>query len=134
MIQQEFVPYDLAIQLKELGFDEGCFGYYSKDIRNGSIEFRDDKRIYRYTFEETIPAPTFSQAFRLFREKYCLQHEIIRAGSKHWLLTIIEIDKVTENNIFNGNRYEADDEINPNTYEEAELACLKKLIEIIKKK
>ena len=25
-MEKEFVPYDLALELKELGFDETCFG------------------------------------------------------------------------------------------------------------
>jgi len=121
-MNKEFIPYEQALELKELGFDEECLGLYNK---NGDV-----LPLKPYTSENK--APLYQQAFRWFREKYCLQHEIIRAGSKHWLLTIIEIDKVTENSIFNGNRYELDDEIEPNTYEEAELACLKKLIEIVK--
>jgi hypothetical protein len=26
---KEFVPYELALKLKEIGFDEPCFGYYT---------------------------------------------------------------------------------------------------------
>ena len=26
-MSQEFVPYELAVKLKELGFDKPCFGY-----------------------------------------------------------------------------------------------------------
>ena len=28
MIEKEFIPYELALELKQLGFDEPCFGYY----------------------------------------------------------------------------------------------------------
>ena len=28
-ISKNFIPYDLALKLKELGFDEPCFGYYT---------------------------------------------------------------------------------------------------------
>lgn len=30
-MKEEFVPYNLALKLKELGFDEGCLAYYSKE-------------------------------------------------------------------------------------------------------
>jgi hypothetical protein len=29
-MNREFTPYDRALKLKELGFDESCFGFYSK--------------------------------------------------------------------------------------------------------
>ena len=29
-MEKEFVPYELAVKLKELGFDEECFGYYTE--------------------------------------------------------------------------------------------------------
>ena len=127
---KDFAPYQESLEMKELGFDEPCFAFYE---RNKELIIQECEVTDFHTSSLQCLAPTFSQAFRWFREKYCLQHEIIRAGSKHWLLTIIEIDKVTENSIFNGNRYELDDEIEPNTYEEAELACIIKLIEIVKK-
>ena len=28
-MEKEFVPYELALRMKELGFDEPCFGYYN---------------------------------------------------------------------------------------------------------
>ena len=28
-MNKEFIPYDQALALKELGFDEPCFGYYN---------------------------------------------------------------------------------------------------------
>lgn len=113
-MEKEFIPYEQALALKELGFDEPCFGY-----RDGG----------GYLIIKAIPscvisAPTFSQAFRWFREKYNLisvigYHNIwkytflIETIKEH--KTVIIIDKI-EN------------------YEEAELECLKKLIEIVKKK
>ena len=27
-LQKEFVPYEIALKFKELGFDEPCFGWY----------------------------------------------------------------------------------------------------------
>ena len=29
-INNQFIPYNLALKLKELGFNEDCFGYYRK--------------------------------------------------------------------------------------------------------
>lgn len=30
-MKELFVPYELAVRLKEKGFEEGCFGWYAKD-------------------------------------------------------------------------------------------------------
>ena len=29
-MEKEFVPYELALRMKALGFDEPCFGYYDE--------------------------------------------------------------------------------------------------------
>ena len=36
-MNNEFVPYDIALAMKGLGFDDECFGCYTKDKE---IEFR----------------------------------------------------------------------------------------------
>ena len=117
-MNKEFIPYKQALELKELGFDGLCFGvYYTKDgdVRKcGGNEIGD--------------APTYSQAFRWFREKYQLYHVINMFGD--W-------DKPQYSYIVSGKtmgnphmwHYEKVD-----SYEQAEHICLNKLIEIIKNK
>ena len=76
-MEKEFIPYKQALALKELGFDEPCFGFYEKEILKPTSYVND---FYHGTnhgvdFEnifKTIPAPTFSQVFRWFRDKYGL--------------------------------------------------------------
>ena len=118
-MSKEFIPYEQALQLKELGFDENCFGQHflfegeSKTLlcydedQYGIVDDNPDLEI------KAIPAPLHQQAFRWFREKYNLNYVIVKAES--WFYTI------------NGSNTQE----GFNTYEEAELACLKKLIEIV---
>ena len=78
-------------------------------------------------------APTFSQAFRWFREKFKAEGYINLNDSKennfHYYFNYINT-----NNIHNRREY-CDFFIgNFKTYEEAELECLKKLIEIVTNK
>ena len=44
-MNKEFIPYEQALHLKELGFNEGCFGYYvlteTRDYKNG-LEIRNE--------------------------------------------------------------------------------------------
>jgi len=129
-MENEFVSYELALALKELGFDEPCFTYYynitGKLRTNISIDI-DDVWISGSIKKIGITlAPTFSQAFRFFREKYdffgCIDLHV--STPLHWYVRIDEIS-------INDYVYHSDDDskyyVN---YEDAELACLMKLIEI----
>ena len=110
-MNKEFVPYEQALALKELGFDEPCL---IKDTEQG-----EDCAIY---YVHDNGTPTFSQAFRWFREKYKL-------------FCWIEKFHVDETYIFqippaNFTKIQG----HYKTYEEAELECLIKLIELVKNK
>ena len=121
-MNKEFVSYTQALALKELGFDEPCFGKY--DIY-GSF---DHKLFYHNHDSETslnCSAPTYSQAFRWFREKHKLNaiSPTLLIYTTDWAFRIIDLNRM-------------EDVIGlemSNSYEEAELACLDKLIEIRKR-
>lgn len=123
-MEKEFIPYEQALALKELGFDEPCFGRYNPD--NALIVSHTET--YNTDFRKTLftQAPTFSQAFRWFREKYGLFSIILPylIIGNQWYY------KITNRNNSSGLPFEEGFE----TYEEAELACLIKLIEICKNK
>jgi hypothetical protein len=116
---KEFIHYEQAVDLKELGFDEPCFAWY------GPTGIFND-----WESTDTI-APLYQQCFKWFREKYNLHSEIL-------------LDKTTQPKYcFEIHKYEDFgnyEEIRIGewflyrTYEEAELACLIKLIEILKTK
>ena len=117
MIEKEFAPYEPSLDLKELGFDEPCFATYDEDE---NFELQDFFQTYETFPSHIIAAPTYSQAFRWFRGKYKIRFIIQSSMSD-----LGEYFKV----IFpNGEQRN----VSYNTYEEAELACLIKLIEIVK--
>ena len=112
-MEKEFVPYDRALKLKALGFNEPCFGYFDSE---GELIHNSHTNNYMQRFRYS--APTFSQAFRWFRERYGYCHFINPSGKGYcsgW-----------EDLGNNEHGFE-----NYSTYEEAELACLDKLIEIV---
>jgi hypothetical protein len=119
----EFVPYNLAIQLKELEFDESCFGCYfhnNKDV----VEYNPDGIPLNHNNRNSrISAPLYQQAFRWFREKYNLHSGIYPYYDEYEFQ--IKDFRFPNNTPINGGLM---------SYEEAELACLKKLIEIVKSK
>jgi hypothetical protein len=118
----DFVPYELALELKQLGFDEPCLGYYL-----ASSLFISNDNVYNSTDIPVIKAPLYSQAFRFFREKHNLRCQINYIGGL--------INKTTWWDISVIGHYNTDPkewEMKYQPYEEAELDCLKKLIEIVK--
>ena len=143
---KDFAPYQQSLELKEIGFDEPCFANYTvipedkidwftipeQGITN-KTSFGSSKNYNSKYFEEegTISAPTYSQAFRWFREKYMVSPSINIQNDK-WSC-IIKSTVSSETHISGyivdtiNNGYPTFD-----TYEEAELACLNKLIEIVK--
>ena len=124
-MNKEFVPYQPSVDLKELGFNMKTFAQYSTKIGDEWIISFNVYGEGQFTGNEgPCIAPTFSQAFRFFREKYELDYEITYGGKKG------EYHAFVKSYIYgnNGN--------NPSifSYEEAELECLIKLIEIVKEK
>lgn len=125
-LEKGFIPYEQALSLKELGFCEPCFGYYY--TTNGKDwQFAEKSEYYRLDDEINIGpsfsllAPLYQQAFRFFREKHNLDSWIYCPNESKGYFAIILKHK----------RFVSYHE-NFDTYEEAELACLNKLIEIVK--
>jgi hypothetical protein len=107
-MKKEFVPYELAVKLKTLGFDEPCLAVF-----NDSKQFRINSESTNWNDNvkngDTTSSPLYQQAFRWFREKHDL------------FISIYHYDS----------GYEINDLRRFGTYEEAQLARLTKLIEII---
>jgi hypothetical protein len=135
-MEKEFIPYEQALALKELGFDETCLGYYL--CRNSAFGIDD---LFITTEElDLLPydsssckAPTFSQVFRWFREKYNLRGFIgFRPNVKQFDCHIYDMSLSGKEYVKQRTMEEFNKDPKIGTYEEAELECLKKLIEIVK--
>ena len=125
-MEKDFVPYAPSLRLKELGFDEPCFGFHSKIHGLMMVKTSGSSSLYKDAGE--CLAPTFSQAFRWFREKYDLRIWV----ESNYGVTKFEYVITTTNPNFIDKQF--NDLSAYKTYEEAELACLIKLIEIVKNK
>ncbi len=128
-MNKEFIPYEQALELKELGYDEECLGYYGTEGLKVTSDWYLNPLNKNSLFLEPhitnnpkISAPLYQQAFRWFREKHELSSWIYNSDSNKYFYTILF------NNRFVKIHATAD------TYKEAELACLKELIEIVKNK
>ena len=126
-----FCPYEQALELKELGFNEGVLAQYrvdgylcwGKDDCSLGSDISDEDYKNNCFPEFGCRAPLWQQAFRFFREKYGLHYIICKNiqmdGYGYREVNMIPYMEENENTIFK-------------TYEEAEVECLVKLIEIAK--
>ena len=133
-MEKEFVTYEIALALKELGFDEECFTYF----KNGIIDLDDEGILEIYKnydahndIDEYISSPLWQQAFDWFRDVMLLDNFII----PYWFIDgEYKVKKYTYS-IEPSNRFDEYfdcDSDQYETYEEARQACLEKLIEIAK--
>lgn len=121
------IPYKEALELKELGFDEktDVWRQHGEGI-SGDVEGRKDywnRKGVVYT-----AMPTYSQAFRWFRDKYGLAAVLDYFHVCKWTYKIFEFTntKMTPN-------WHQGDYSKERTYEEAEHDCLVELIRFAKK-
>jgi hypothetical protein len=116
-MNKEFIPHEQALELKELGFNEECAAHYL-DVDDLELKWK----IYRnlsFNTNNCLQAPLYQQAFRFFREKYECSYSIGRTID---VVIHIPINNYTTTFVLQKNK----------TYEEAELECLIKLIELVK--
>lgn len=117
-MEKEFVPYELALKLKELGFDEGCCAWWCTRDYN-SLEWDFNTNNCGWLKGKVCSAPLWQQAFDWFREKYNLYipirgvvgNEGTSLEEIYWTITGSPWDRIS-------------------TYQEARQACLEKLIEL----
>ena len=152
MTNKDFITYEQASALKELGFDEPCiyawcnkggwnkyqmvkepivqvlrtdgnpFGQYFNG-KNWNVEFSPNKN------QIQCSAPTYSQAFRFFREKYNILANVYSNASGY----LFEWHDSIGGTHRGWSDYEGPNDSGVwDTYEEAETKCLDKLIQIVK--
>lgn len=108
-MRKEFIPYEQALKLVELGFDVSEIMGVLTLTENPSSAYS---------------AILWQQAFRFFREKYSMFHAVkIKPKDKGAFYAGYVHTPTSAFGESVGSNY--------NTYEEAELACLNKLIELI---
>jgi hypothetical protein len=132
-MNKDFTLHPEALELKQLGFDEPCIAWYAENkelqiapdtYKKWSFKACNNSNIISVFNSDCITAPTYSQAFRWFREKHNY-HVIIdfnQSKNNKWYYGIIQID----------HNISVSPDVEFETYEEAELAALKELIKTIK--
>ena len=112
-MEKEFITYEQALALKELGFDEPCMASRDMGNDNGLIQI-----------------PIYQQVFRWFREKHKL-HSWVQPMYEDQNFFVFVLARPNDFMIPKDINWEGDEYLN---HEEAENACIDMLIEIIKNK
>ena len=140
-MRENFITYEQALALKELGFNEPCLleEYFedSQCVSEWAYEepFKINTELDHLTdkfnadddehYEYSVAVPLKQQVFKWFRDKYNIYGMVTYYGKKQWFIEILD--------------HKGNDliKIEHNTFwscEEAESSCIDKLIEIIKEK
>jgi hypothetical protein len=127
-MKNEFIPYEQALELKQLGFDEPCFKKYIAGCLWSSPTTHETYQKIHPNSSDSL-APLYQQAFRWFREEYVLDSIVQPTYSTKYQYRVFKVEAKSKVQVYGD--YMSKEF---NTYEEAELACLKKLIEIVKSK
>jgi hypothetical protein len=123
-MEKEFVTYEQALALKELGFDEPCFGWWFVDEKMLFIE-----KSKKSTSDNILQAPLKQQVLRWFREKYNILGSIYSNASGY----LFEWHDSIGGTHRGWSEYEGPNDSGCwDSYEEAESACIDKLIELVK--
>ena len=154
MIAKDFIPYDEAVLLKTLGFNEICFVCYVNEDYTGQDDLfftiedielvlidSDFKR--NSDFNESITAPAYQQVFDWFRIEHNLlimqnfttdiifsddkEYDNKKGGDQNKLTYYFSINKPDGDSFIN---YGKTDDYK--SFDDARLACVKRLINIIK--
>jgi hypothetical protein len=113
-MEEEFVSYEQALALQQLGFDWGTYEHYDSHTK----EICDIMKHVR--------APLKQQVFRWFREKYELLGYIDSSTEPHGIEYSYNINILKEGHSWF--------QLYIETYENAENQCIDRLIELVKKK
>lgn len=137
-MNKEFVPHEQSLILKDMGFNEPCLAFYpmgyahkltTADTEEFGWILQEVGVITNTNFDvlgtpigltNYVSAPLYQQAFRYFRENHGLTSAIMYIKSEGAVYTIASEEHEWPANVWF------------DEYEEAELACLNRLIEIVK--
>lgn len=134
-LEEEFIPNDLALAMREIGFDEPCLKYKWNDTER-SLWMSNSSKPNSYHFQDfwkeidfsgndifTISIPTYSQCFKWFRERKMLGLINPIDDWNSWSFSILSEDCMSP-------FFEMSQGLEYKSFEEAQLECLKQLIKL----
>ena len=130
-MNREFIPYEQALELKELGYNLDSYSWWVAPVSTPSLLNNKGTKEPLLTFlnyTNHLSAPSYHQAFRWFRERYGLYADLFVDDDRTFGFCVSSFAEE--------DRCRLDKPIKRqfSTYEESELECIKFLIEIVRNK
>lgn len=102
-LEKEFVPYELAVKLKQLGFDEPCLGRWlvitEWEKPTGEVRLQIGSKVENYS-KNQCAAPLYQQAFRWLYQKLGIEKGVMPLDIESQQLLLKElIDKVSSKHL-----------------------------------
>jgi hypothetical protein len=122
-MEKQFIPYTEALALKELGFDESCFGYFNTS--NNELFINNSNNRTGNDDNRWCSAPLWQQAFDFFNENFKLSSHVdifsqTHLGDNYYYQIVNFADVISPETTVQVYGFK--------TSYDAKLACLKKLI------
>lgn len=97
-MEKQFVTYEIAMKLKEKGFNEHCLGYYSndKELRSLSNPTSDFSTIT--SSEDCLASPLYQQVIDWFYDN----HEILIVQIPSYSMKVWEVSKKGNKDVISG--------------------------------
>ena len=129
-MKEQFTTYEIALKLKELGFDEECFAYFHPDSDFCMFEYYDLERQNstiqsHYGGIKQCTAPLWQQVIDWFRENHKLHIELQTGDFLYYAV----LYQANENNHIGNDVWSSLDEL---SYYEARKQAILKTIELCK--
>lgn len=117
-MKELFVPYDLSIKLRELGFDELCFKTWLKanELRHAESK---NSGLNKYL----CSAPTWNQAFDWVEKEYRLYAMIYPRYGYNYMISSLDDGGNCSENSHHGEGFKSG--------REARQKCIEKLLELV---
>ena len=142
-MNEDFIPYEEAIALRDLGFDEMCFGWWELQLPNHKQLWTDNfgKNSESWLGKSHCAAPMFSQVNRWFQENHGLRFEVMVQAGQHGKDTTPKVSGFWvslrfKQSVYNDDRdifsWRGRDKTGFESEREANIYCVKELIKIVK--
>lgn len=108
-MNEDFAPFELAVKLREKGFNEPCYGYYHCNGGDDSFELcgNGDRDFLNSKNKHRIAAPTISQVLKWLREEKGMEvYSNYNRIYKHWTYIARAFDDSCYNGVGGFKSYE----------------------------
>ena len=121
-MKDQFVPYDIALKLKELGFNDECFGYYIEcekwipaSYSMEGVEYPSNNDLIL----DWVTSPLYQQVFQFLRDNFNFSGNIDCCDNlSTWNIKSSKLDKGIYSN-------------KVQSYNDAQNECIQEIIKLI---